>query len=134
MIDLFGTDAYITHGQFTRDPETGALVPVVVEQTSRGERERADGGNRDLDQQERRAPDTCQKRKQCVVQFNASVLVRLFFQLYTGAALCLSQEVMADQDAQQPIAVIVPGMPGADGPATQLLPGRNVARRCCIDE
>ncbi|MEZ5680366.1 MAG: ATP-dependent Clp protease proteolytic subunit [Erythrobacter sp.] len=38
MIDLFGTDAYSTQGQFTRDPVTGALVPVVVEQTSRGER------------------------------------------------------------------------------------------------
>ena len=42
MIDLFGTDAhatpYGTQGQFTRDPATGALVPVVVEQTSRGER------------------------------------------------------------------------------------------------
>jgi len=36
MIDLFGrSDA---HGKFTTDPETGALVPVVVEQTSRGER------------------------------------------------------------------------------------------------
>ena len=40
MIDLFGNsgDAYATQGQFTRDPVTGALVPVVVEQTSRGER------------------------------------------------------------------------------------------------
>ena len=38
MIDLFGTDAHATQGQFTRDPLTGALVPVVVEQTSRGER------------------------------------------------------------------------------------------------
>ena len=42
MIDLFGTDAHSaahgTQGQFTRDPVTGALVPVVVEQTSRGER------------------------------------------------------------------------------------------------
>ena len=42
MIDLFGTDAnstaHGTQGQFTRDPLTGALVPVVVEQTSRGER------------------------------------------------------------------------------------------------
>jgi len=36
MIDLFGgSDA---QGKFTADPETGALVPVVVEQTSRGER------------------------------------------------------------------------------------------------
>lgn len=40
MIDLFGNtgDTYATQGQFTRDPVTGALVPVVVEQTSRGER------------------------------------------------------------------------------------------------
>ena len=40
MIDLFGNtgEAYGTQGQFTRDPITGALVPVVVEQTSRGER------------------------------------------------------------------------------------------------
>ena len=40
MIDLFGNsgDTYGTQGQFTRDPYTGALVPVVVEQTSRGER------------------------------------------------------------------------------------------------
>ena len=38
MIDLFGGDGYRTQGQFTRDPMTGALVPVVVEQTSRGER------------------------------------------------------------------------------------------------
>ena len=38
MIDLFGGNAYSTQGQFTRDPMTGALVPVVVEQTSRGER------------------------------------------------------------------------------------------------
>jgi len=42
MIDLFGSDGhaspYGTQGQFTRDPVTGALVPVVVEQTSRGER------------------------------------------------------------------------------------------------
>ena len=42
MIDLFGGDAnasqYGTQGQFTRDPLTGALVPMVVEQTSRGER------------------------------------------------------------------------------------------------
>ena len=40
MIDLFGNsgDAYATQGQFTRDSVTGALVPVVVEQTSRGER------------------------------------------------------------------------------------------------
>jgi ATP-dependent Clp protease protease subunit len=40
MIDLFGNsgDTCGTQGQFTRDPLTGALVPVVVEQTSRGER------------------------------------------------------------------------------------------------
>jgi len=40
MIDLSGTSGEIhgTQGQFTRDPLTGALVPVVVEQTSRGER------------------------------------------------------------------------------------------------
>ena len=38
MIDLFGTDAHASQGQFTRDPVTGALVPVGVEQTSRGER------------------------------------------------------------------------------------------------
>ena len=36
MIDLFGTDN--AHGKFTTDPVTGALVPVVVESTSRGER------------------------------------------------------------------------------------------------
>jgi len=40
MIDTFGNlgETYGTQGQFTRDPVTGALVPVVVEQTSRGER------------------------------------------------------------------------------------------------
>jgi ATP-dependent Clp protease protease subunit len=40
MIDLFGNsgETYGTQGRFTRDPVTGALVPVVVEQTSRGER------------------------------------------------------------------------------------------------
>ena len=40
MIDLFGNagETYGTQGQFTRDPITGALVPMVVEQTSRGER------------------------------------------------------------------------------------------------
>ena len=38
MIDLFGSDAHASQGQFTRDPLTGALVPMVVEQTSRGER------------------------------------------------------------------------------------------------
>ncbi len=36
MIDLFGHNS--AQGKFTTDPETGALVPVVVEQTSRGER------------------------------------------------------------------------------------------------
>jgi ATP-dependent Clp protease protease subunit len=46
MIDLFGsaphafgaTNAFGTQGQFSHDPVTGALVPMVVEQTSRGER------------------------------------------------------------------------------------------------
>ena len=45
MIDLFGHNSgaygappYSTQGQFNTDPVTGALVPVVVEQTSRGER------------------------------------------------------------------------------------------------
>ena len=41
MIDLFG-ESNATHpssqGQFSIDPVTGALVPMVVEQTSRGER------------------------------------------------------------------------------------------------
>ena len=36
MIDLFGASS--TQGKFTHDPITGALVPMVVEQTSRGER------------------------------------------------------------------------------------------------
>ncbi len=36
MIDLFGTSS--AQGKFTHDPITGALVPMVVEQTSRGER------------------------------------------------------------------------------------------------
>jgi ATP-dependent Clp protease protease subunit len=36
MIDLFGRND--AQGQFNIDPVTGALVPVVVEQTSRGER------------------------------------------------------------------------------------------------
>ncbi len=36
MIDLFGRND--AQGQFTTDPVTGALVPMVVEQTSRGER------------------------------------------------------------------------------------------------
>ena len=40
MIDYSSAlgETYGTQGQFTRDPLTGALVPVVVEQTSRGER------------------------------------------------------------------------------------------------
>lgn len=38
MIDLFNGTGHATQGQFTHDPVTGALVPVVVEQTSRGER------------------------------------------------------------------------------------------------
>ncbi|MXO66561.1 ATP-dependent Clp protease proteolytic subunit [Altericroceibacterium endophyticum] len=40
MIDLFGSagETYGAQGQFQRDPVTGALVPVVVESTSRGER------------------------------------------------------------------------------------------------
>jgi len=40
MIDLTGQlgDTFASQGLFTRDAETGALVPVVVEQTSRGER------------------------------------------------------------------------------------------------
>lgn len=40
MLDLFGAQNHSSpsQGQFTIDPETGALVPVVVEQTSRGER------------------------------------------------------------------------------------------------
>jgi len=36
MIDLFGHSG--AQGKFTFDPVTGALVPMVVEQTSRGER------------------------------------------------------------------------------------------------
>jgi ATP-dependent Clp protease protease subunit len=36
MIDLFGSNS--AQGKFTQDPITGALVPMVVEQTSRGER------------------------------------------------------------------------------------------------
>jgi len=36
MLDLFG--ASNAQGKFTHDPVTGALVPMVVEQTSRGER------------------------------------------------------------------------------------------------
>jgi ATP-dependent Clp protease, protease subunit len=41
MIDLFGASGasgFGTQGQFTTDPVTGALIPVVVEQSSRGER------------------------------------------------------------------------------------------------
>jgi len=40
MIDVLGQsgETYASQGQFARDPVTGALVPVVVEQTSRGER------------------------------------------------------------------------------------------------
>jgi ATP-dependent Clp protease, protease subunit len=40
MIDLLGNsgETYGNQGQFAHDPVTGALVPVVVEQTSRGER------------------------------------------------------------------------------------------------
>ncbi|MFN6934070.1 MAG: ATP-dependent Clp protease proteolytic subunit [Tsuneonella sp.] len=40
MIDVFGGshDSYGSQGLFRHDPVTGALVPVVVEQTSRGER------------------------------------------------------------------------------------------------
>ena len=36
MIDLFGHNS--AQGKFSHDPVTGALVPMVVEQTSRGER------------------------------------------------------------------------------------------------
>ena len=36
MIDLFGASS--SQGKFSHDPVTGALVPMVVEQTSRGER------------------------------------------------------------------------------------------------
>lgn len=36
MIDLFGARG--AQGKFTTDPVTGALIPVVVEQSSRGER------------------------------------------------------------------------------------------------
>ena len=36
MLDIFNTSG--AQGKFTVDPVTGALVPVVVEQTSRGER------------------------------------------------------------------------------------------------
>ena len=36
MLDLFGSNN--SQGKFTTDPVTGALIPVVVEQSSRGER------------------------------------------------------------------------------------------------
>jgi ATP-dependent Clp protease, protease subunit len=36
MLDLFGSST--TQGKFTHDPVTGALIPMVVEQSSRGER------------------------------------------------------------------------------------------------
>ncbi len=36
MLDLFGANT--AQGKFTHDPYTGALVPTVVEQSSRGER------------------------------------------------------------------------------------------------
>ena len=36
MLDLFGASS--AQGKFTTDPVTGALIPVVVEQSSRGER------------------------------------------------------------------------------------------------
>ena len=36
MIDLYGSSS--AQGKFTQDPITGALIPVVVEQSSRGER------------------------------------------------------------------------------------------------
>ena len=41
MLDLFGASGasvFGNQGKFTTDPVTGALVPMVVEQTSRGER------------------------------------------------------------------------------------------------
>jgi len=40
MIDLFGNsgETYGAQGRFARDPVAGALVPTVVESTSRGER------------------------------------------------------------------------------------------------
>jgi ATP-dependent Clp protease, protease subunit len=38
MQDLFGASSASVYGTRTFDPVTGALVPVVVEQTSRGER------------------------------------------------------------------------------------------------
>ena len=36
MRDVYGTAS--SHDSFNRDPITGALIPVVVEQSSRGER------------------------------------------------------------------------------------------------
>ena len=38
MIDLFGHNSSNSQGKSTQDPVTSALVPMVVEQTSRGER------------------------------------------------------------------------------------------------
>ena len=38
MIDLFGHNSSNAQGKFSQDPVTSALVPMVVEQTSRGER------------------------------------------------------------------------------------------------
>jgi ATP-dependent Clp protease protease subunit len=38
MLDVFGGSAFGAQGKFHHDPVTGALVPVVVESTSRGER------------------------------------------------------------------------------------------------
>jgi ATP-dependent Clp protease protease subunit len=41
MLDIYGghgASAYANQGKYSHDPITGALVPVVVEQTSRGER------------------------------------------------------------------------------------------------
>src|SRR3569833_1813780 len=40
MIDVFGNsgETYGSQGRFRQDPVTGALVPVVIESTSRGER------------------------------------------------------------------------------------------------
>ena len=42
MIDLLGSDAHGTQGQFTRDPLTGALVPVVVGMGRQAGREKPD--------------------------------------------------------------------------------------------
>ena len=41
MLDLYGASGasvFGNQGKFTTDPVTGALIPVVVEQSSRGER------------------------------------------------------------------------------------------------